>query len=84
MISIDHGETKIQGSIVEVTADLCCLFETLESNGKLPLVVLALDAWKVAREEEGKEKAKTVRDAAEVIRSLTPEQMEELRRQMEE
>ena len=84
MISINHGETRIQGSIVEVTADLCCLFETLESNGKLPLVVLALEAWHDTREEEGKEKAKTVRDAAEVIRSLTPEQMEELRRQMEE
>ena len=84
MISIDHGETKIQGNIVEVTADLCCLFETLESNGKLPIVVLALDAWKRTREEKGKEKAKTVRDAAEVIRSLTPEQMAELRRQMEE
>lgn len=84
MISIDHGETRIQGSIVEVTADLCGLFETLESNGKLPIVVLALEAWKRAREEEGKEKAKTVRDAAEIIRSLTPEQMAELRRQMEE
>lgn len=84
MISIDHGEIRIQGSIVEVTADLCCLFETLESNGKLPIVVLALDAWYETREKEGKEKAKTVRDAAEVIRSLTPEQIEELRRQMEE
>ncbi len=84
MISIDHGETRIQGSIVEVTADLCCLFESLESNGKLPIVVLALEAWKRTREEEGKEKAKTVRDAAEIIRSLTPEQMAELRRQMEE
>ena len=84
MISIDHGETRIQGGIVEVTADLCCLFETLESNGKLPIVVLALDAWYETREKEGKEKAKTVRDAAEVIRSLTPEQMEELRRQREE
>lgn len=84
MINIDHGETRIKGGLVEVTADLCCLFETLESNGKLPIVVLALDAWEVARKMEGKEKAKTVRDAAEVIRSLTPEQMEELRRQMEE
>lgn len=84
MISIDHGETKIQGSIVEVTADLCCLFETLESNGKLPIVVLALDTWHNAREKEGREKAKTVRDAAEIIRSLTPEQMAELRRQMDE
>lgn len=84
MISIDHGETRIQGGIVEVTADLCCLFETLESNGKLPIVVLALDTWYETREKEGKEKAKTVRDAAEVIRSLTPEQMAELRRQMEE
>lgn len=84
MISIDHGETRIQGSIVEVTADLCCLFEQLETNGKLPIVALALDAWEVAREKEGKEKAKTVRDAAEIIRSLTPEQMAELRRQMEE
>lgn len=84
MISIDHGETRIQGSIVEVTADLCCLFEQLELNGKLPIVALALDAWKRTRKEEGKEKAKTVRDAAEIIRSLTPEQMAELRRQMEE
>lgn len=84
MISIDHGETNIHGGIVEVTADLCCLFETLELNGKLPIVALALDVWYETREKEGKEKAKTVRDAAEVIRSLTPEQMEELRRQMEE
>lgn len=84
MISIDHGETRIQGSIVEVTADLCCLFETLETNGKLPIVVLALDCWHDTLEKKGREKAKTVRDAAEVIRSLTPEQMEELRRQMEE
>ena len=84
MISIDHGETRIHGGLVEVTADLCCLFEALESNGKLPILVLALDAWYETREKEGKEKAKTVRDAAEVIRSLTPEQMEELRRQMEE
>ena len=84
MISIDHGETNIQGNIVEVTADLCCLFEVLESNGKLPIVALALDAWDEARKKEGREKAKTVRDAAEIIRSLTPEQMAELRRQMEE
>lgn len=84
MISIDHGETNIHGGIVEVTADLCCLFESLESNGKLPIVVLALDVRHEAHGKEGKEKAKTVRDAAEVIRSLTPEQMAELRRQMEE
>ena len=84
MISIDHGETRIQGGIVEVTADLCCLFESLESNGKLPIVVLALDCWHDTLEKKGREKAKTVRDAAEVIRSLTPEQMAELRRQMEE
>ena len=84
MISIDHGETRIKGGLVEVIADLCCLFEALESNGKLPIVVLALEAWRDAREKEGREKAKTVRDAAEVIRSLTPEQMAELRRQMEE
>ena len=84
MISIDHGETNIHGSIVEVTADLCCLFETLETNGKLPIVDLALEAWHEVRKKEGKEKAKTVRDAAEIIRSLTPEQMAELRRQMEE
>lgn len=84
MISIDNGETNIHGSIVEVTADLCCLFESLESNGKLPIVVLALDVWHDAREKEGKEKAKTVREVAEVIRQMTPEQMEALRRQMEE
>ena len=84
MISIDHGETRIKGGIVEVTADLCCLFEVLESNGKLPIVDLALEAWHEARKKEGREKAKTVRDAAEIIRSLTPEQMAELRRQMEE
>ena len=84
MISIDNGETKIKGGLVEVIADLCCPFESLESNGKLPIVALALDAWDEARKKEGREKAKTVRDAAEIIRSLTPEQMAELRRQMEE
>ena len=84
MISIDNGETKIKGGLVEVIADLCCLFEALESNGKLPIVALALDCWHDTREKKGREKAKTVRDAAEVIRSLTPEQMAELRRQMEE
>ena len=84
MISIDHGETRIKGGLVEVTADLCCLFNSLDDCHKLPIVVLALEVWRDTREKQGKEKAKTVRDAAEVIRSLTPEQMEELRRQMEE
>jgi hypothetical protein len=84
MISIDHGETRINGSSAEVIADLCCLFESLASNGKLPIVVLALDVWHDTLVQKGKEKAKTVREAAEVIRSLTPEQMEALRRQMEE